>query len=227
MLQDLLIQTQRYWGIIKINYMEISKFQYITNYTSATSHLDQVKAAIKGGVKWIQYRPKNISKVDMIKEGQEIASYCKEHSVTFIMNDSVDIAMELHADGVHLGKEDMSPAEARKILGNNKIIGGTANTVNDIVNLTNMGVNYVGLGPYRFTNTKKNLSPILGLDGYKTILADLHRSKNDIPIIAIGGITELDIPLLLNTGVYGIALSSLISESSDISQKTESILNLF
>jgi thiamine-phosphate diphosphorylase len=207
--------------------MEIAKLQFITNYLSATSHINQVKAVVATGVKWIQYRPKNASKVDILTEGQEIAAYCKQHSVVFIMNDFVDIAFELNADGIHLGKNDTSPKEARAILGNSKIIGGTANTAEDTINLINQGVDYVGLGPYKFTETKKNLSPVLGVKGYEDIIKDLNSKNIVIPIIAIGGIKSEDMIELLNTGVHGIAISSLISDASNIHEKTTALLNLF
>lgn len=207
--------------------MQISKAQYITNYQSEISQLNQVKMVVDAGFNWIQYRPKETTDDVILREGQEIAKFCKQHSVTFIMNDSVDFAIKLNADGVHLGKNDMLPSEARKRLGNDKIIGGTANTYNDISNLVAQGVNYVGVGPYKFTNTKKNLSPVLGLNGYSAILNLLNKHSSSIPLIAIGGIKEIDIEALENIGVYGIAISSLISESDNISLIAEKILKTF
>ncbi len=207
--------------------MHISRIQYITNYQSKISHLNQVKQVVKAGVNWIQYRPKDTTNDIILAEGQEIAEFCKQHSVTFIMNDSVVIAIELNADGVHLGKNDMSPLEARKLLGANKIIGGTANTINDIIDLVSQGINYVGLGPYRFTHTKKKLSPVLGLNGYTKIVATLNEQNIHVPIFAIGGIKEPDIKPIINIGVYGIAISSLLSEAEDIPVKTKELLKIF
>ncbi len=204
--------------------MQISNIQFITNYQSKISHLQQVKQVVAGGIDWIQYRPKGISDEEILSEGQQIAEFCKKHSVTFIMNDNVEIAKTLNADGVHLGKNDMSPSDARKILGNTMIIGGTANTADDIINLVNQGVNYVGLGPYKFTATKKNLSPVLGLEGYAKILDLLNSQNISIPIVAIGGIKEADIELLRDVKPLGIAISSLISEAESISLKAEEIL---
>ena len=206
--------------------MQISKFQYITNYQSNASHINQIKDVVKGGVTWIQYRPKNTNRETILKEGQKIANFCKQKNVVFIINDMVDIAVALNADGVHLGKNDMTPKEARKILSKNKIIGGTANTADDIVKLVNQGVDYVGLGPYRFTLTKKHLSPVLGINGYKKIANTLKQKGIIIPIIAIGGIKEDDIPLLNDTGIYGVAISSLISKANSITTKTRELLNL-
>lgn len=207
--------------------MQISRIQFITNYQSKISHLNQIKQVVEAGVRWIQYRPKDSTSEIILAEGQEIAKFCKQHSVTFIMNDNVDFAIQLNADGVHLGKNDISPFEARKRLGDHKIIGGTANTLEDIVDLVEQGVNYIGLGPYKFTNTKKNLSPVLGLNGYTDILNSLNKQDISIPIIGIGGIKEVDIEPLKNTGLHGIAISSLMSEAMNIPVKTKEILELF
>ena len=206
--------------------MQIARFQYITNYQSEVSHFEQVRQVVKGGVDWIQYRPKDAQRNEIIAEGQRIAEFCQQNKVRFIMNDWVDVAKELNADGVHLGKNDMKPLEARKILGENKIIGGTANTFEDMVSLIEQGVDYIGLGPFRFTPTKKNLSPVLGIDGYKKIVQKMKAENINRPFVAIGGITTDDIKPLLNVGVYGIALSSLISEANDISAMASKIYGL-
>lgn len=206
--------------------MEISRLQYITNYQSKLSDVEQVRQVIDGGASWVQYRPKGVDNKIVVKEGQVIANLCKKHGVTFIMNDKVDIAKVLNADGVHLGKNDMKPSEARKILGDEKIIGGTANTLSDILDLVNQGVNYIGLGPFRFTNTKKNLSPVLGIEGYESMVRQLNEKNIEIPIVAIGGINEKDVQSILNTGIYGIAVSSVISEAEDVGKKVKRFLDL-
>lgn len=207
--------------------MKISKLQYISNYQSKISHLEQIKQVVNAGVSWVQYRPKDIPEDKILSEGAAIADFCKNHQVVFIMNDHVEIAKELNADGVHLGKDDMSLSSARKILGEKKIIGGTSNILEDILEAIAQGVNYVGLGPFRFTQTKKNLSPVLGLNAYAEIVSSLKNHGFNIPIVAIGGITTPDIAPLLNTGIHGIALSSYISEAKNITIKTTEILNEF
>ena len=111
------------------------------------------------------------------------------------------------ADGVHLGKNDMPVNEASKILGADKIIGGTANTFEDIERLARQGANYIGCGPFRFTTTKKNLSPVLVLEGYRTIVAQMKAAHINLPIVAIGGILETDFKDIMATGVTGIAVS--------------------
>lgn len=144
---------------------------------------------------------------------------CRRHGALFIVNDKVDIALELDADGVHLGKEDMNPLEARKILGYSKIIGGTCNTFEDVVDRFRQQVDYIGLGPFTYTSTKKRLSPVLGLEGYRGIRTPAGTGYR-LPVHATAGYGEDDILPLLSTGVTGVALSSLIKNSDDIRGKT-------
>jgi thiamine-phosphate pyrophosphorylase len=132
------------------------------------------------------------------------------------VNDNITIAQLAGADGVHLGKEDMQPDEAREILDGNFIIGGTANTMDDVRRLNNMKVDYIGLGPFRFTTTKTNLSPVLGVNGYAEIMQQCAGENISIPIIAIGGIQWNDIEVLMQAGVDGLAVSSAIAGAENI-----------
>ena len=127
----------------------------------------------------------------------------------------IEIAQKADADGVHLGLTDDSVAEARKALGPSKIIGGTANTLEDVLQRIAEKCDYVGLGPLRFTPTKEKLSPLLGFEGYQRIAKELESAGLSIPIYAIGGIVQNDVELLKKTGIYGIAVSGMISESAD------------
>jgi thiamine-phosphate pyrophosphorylase len=140
---------------------------------------------------------------------------CEEYLANFIVNDDVHLAKQFNADGVHLGLTDMGVAEARAILGKTKIIGATANTFEDIVRQVNNGCDYVGLGPFQFTKTKKNLSPILGIEGYQSIINKMEQSKIEIPIYAIGGITLENVDALIQTGIHGIAVSGIITKSDN------------
>jgi thiamine-phosphate pyrophosphorylase len=137
------------------------------------------------------------------------------YKTKLIINDNVRIAKEISADGVHLGKSDLDVAEARKILGEKFIIGGTANDFMDIEKLAAAHVDYIGLGPFRFTKTKENLSPVLGLEGFTSIMQACKDNKIEIPVIAIGGILASDIVKLLKTGIFGVAVSSGINLSDD------------
>jgi len=203
----------------------IEKLQYVTQETTELSHIDCVKEACIAGVKWVQLRVKNISDTEYITLAKEARLICDLYDVVLIINDNVEVAKKIGADGVHLGKSDVNPIEARKILGKDKIIGGTANSVEDIRNLINCGVDYIGLGPFKHTTTKKNLSPILGLDGYYTIseqifnlLKDGELKTNIPPIVAIGGIELEDIVDLMKTGIDGIAVSGLLTNDFSLTE---------
>lgn len=208
----------------------IEKLQYITQETESLSHIDCVREACISGIKWIQLRVKDKPDEAYLKIAEEAKIICDLYEAKLIINDNVEVAQKVDAFGVHLGKNDMTPREARKILGPNKIIGGTANTIEDIEALINDAVDYIGLGPFKPTETKKNLSPILGIEGYYSIsqqLFDLLKNSklnyNIPPIVAIGGIEKEDITEIMKTGVNGIAVSGLLTQ--DFSQ-AEEILSL-
>lgn len=184
--------------------------QFISHYTEQYSYLDSIKLALLGGCRWIQLRVKNTSDEDVLPMALEAQKMCKEYGATFIIDDRVDMVKAIGADGVHLGKNDMPVAEARRILGKDFIIGGTANTFEDVRKHYQDGANYIGCGPFRFTTTKEKLSPILGLEGYRGIVLKMKEEKIDIPIVAIGGITADDIPAIMQTGVTGIAISGTV-----------------
>jgi len=147
---------------------------------------------------------------DILSEGRKLRQLCSQYNATMIVDDHVELVDMLHADGVHLGKNDMPVAEARALLGKRHIIGATANTFNDILLAWEAGADYIGLGPFRFTTTKTNLSTILGLEGYRTIIQQCHDAHIDLPIVAIGGITASDMTSLKQTGISGVAISGAI-----------------
>lgn len=198
--------------------------QFITHYTERYSHLDSVRIALEGGCRWIQLRMKEASPKDILPIAKEAMSLCRKYDATFIIDDFVELAKQIGADGVHLGKNDMPIAEARKILGQDFIIGGTANTFEDVQMLYKTGANYIGCGPFRFTTTKKNLSPILGLEGYQQIISLMKEHKISLPLVAIGGITKKDIPSLMQTGISGIALSGSILRSENPIEEMKEII---
>lgn len=200
--------------------------QYITAPKAGVSLCEQVEAVCRGGMRWVQLRMKDTPVAEFLHTGRLIREICHRYQALFIVNDRVDIARELDADGVHLGKEDMDPREARSILGDGKIIGATCNTWEDILLRREQQVDYIGLGPFTFTTTKEKLSPVLGLEGYHHLLSLMQQHHIGIPVFAIGGITETDILPLMKTGIQGIALSGLIKNSNDLSAKTAGIIAL-
>lgn len=203
----------------------IAKLHYISQETDEKGHLENIDEACAAGVDWIQLRVKDKPVEEIERMALGAKAICEIYGARLIINDHVEIARSIGADGVHLGKEDTAPAEAREILGKEAIIGGTANSLDDIRELAKTGVDYIGLGPYRFTSTKKNLSPVLGLEGYQELMSDLTNKGIDIPIVAIGGIQVSDIAPILNTGVYGIAVASLINKTQEKKKITVQILN--
>lgn len=184
--------------------------QFITHPTLRFSVEEGAAMALAGGCRWVQLRHKDASIAQLLTEGGRIAELCHKHEALFIIDDHVELVNELGADGVHLGKNDMPVDEARRQLGPSVIIGATANTFADIEAAAKAGADYIGLGPFRFTSTKKNLSPVLGTHGYTDILARCRQAGIELPVVAIGGITDGDIPAILSTGVAGIALSSSV-----------------
>ena len=200
--------------------------QYITDYREDMSVVEQAEAVCRGGCRWVQLRMKEASLEELLETGRKVKAVCRKHGALFIVNDNVEAALILDADGAHLGKEDMDPREARKLLGPSKIIGGTCNTLEDIEARCRQGVDYIGLGPFTYTSTKKKLSPFLGLEGYRRLMEACRERGIRLPVHAIGGITEKDIPSLLAAGVSGVALSSLLKNSGDMTTKTTEIINI-
>ena len=184
--------------------------QFITHSNTRYDYVEGARLALEGGCRWIQLRMKDAQEVDFLLAAKQIGAMCKEYGATFILDDHVEWVGITGADGVHLGKNDMPVDEARNQLGANRIIGGTANTFEDVELLWRQGANYIGCGPYRFTTTKKNLSPVLGLDGYRHIISKMKAHDINIPVVAIGGILQPDIKDVMATGVSGIAVSGAI-----------------
>lgn len=184
--------------------------QFITHSNERYDHVEGAKLALQSGCRWIQLRMKDAMEIDFLRAAKKIRRLCDEYHATFILDDHVEWVGLTGADGVHLGKNDMPVDEARKMLGRNKIIGGTANTFEDVERLSRQGADYIGCGPFRFTTTKKNLSPVLGLEGYRDITAQMKAHDIQLPIVAIGGILHQDIPAIMQTGVTGIAVSGAI-----------------
>ena len=203
------------------------RLQFITHYTETYSYIDSVRIALEGGCRWIQLRMKEAEESLLEKTAITVQQMCKDYGATFIIDDHVLLTKKIKADGVHLGKNDMPIAEARKILGDSFIIGGTVNSFEDILfHLQEATPDYFGCGPFRFTSTKKNLAPILGFDGYKDIIQKMKEMNIRIPLVAIGGICKGDIPELLQSGVNGIALSGSILHADDPIREMEEIVEI-
>ena len=211
------------------------RLQFITHCTERYSYVDSARIALEGGCRWIQLRMKDADESLMEETAIIVQKMCRDYDATFIIDDNVHLVKKIKADGVHLGKNDMPIAEAREILGDEFIIGGTVNTFEDIIRQRTtdngqqtLGIpDYFGCGPFRFTSTKKNLAPILGLDGYENIISNMKRNNINIPLVAIGGITKDDISDILKTGVDGIALSGSVLKAENPVGEMKSIVEIF
>lgn len=189
--------------------------QFITHFTERISYEESALLALRGGCRWIQLRMKDEPDETVEPIALRLQKACREAGATFIIDDRVRLAKKIKADGVHLGKEDMPVAEARRFLGEEFLIGGTANTADDVIRLKRESADYVGCGPFRFTTTKRKLAPILGLEGYRAVMKRLDEENLSVPVCAIGGITLADVPAILATGVRGIAVSGSILNAAD------------
>ena len=200
----------------------ITNLHYISQGKTPQEHLNNIHSACAAGAELVQLRLKSMDTKTVLETAKKAREITSHFQTRLIINDYYKVAAEVKADGVHLGKSDTSPTIARKALASWQIIGGTANTLEDCKKLIDNKVDYIGLGPFRFTETKGNLSPVLGEKGYATIISEL---KTKTPIIAIGGITLNDVLDIMITGVYGLAVSGDISRDFNKISKFKELIN--
>lgn len=202
--------------------------QFITNEKSGHTVTRQILDAIEGGCRWIQIRLKDASDEEIRSVFYEIRDKAKETLTTIIINDRVELAKSLGAEGVagvHLGKEDMPAAVARETLGPDAIIGVTAHSYDEVIGYKGLDIDYIGVGPFAPTDTKDNLSPILGLEGLADIVIRAKEINLEVPFVAVGGIKVDDVQPLLAIGMNGVAVSGAIANAEDIKQATKDFLN--
>ena len=180
-----------------------------TNICSREKLVSVTEAAIKGGVTLVQLREKDISTREFFAEALELKKLCKHYNVPLLINDRIDIALAVDADGIHIGQSDMPLKVSRKILGPNKIIGLSAGNVNQAVEAVSDGADYLGVGAVFPTSTKKDASNV-GIEMLKQV-----RKSVDIPIVGIGGINPDNISQLYGSGIEGVAVVSCIMGSDD------------
>lgn len=198
--------------------------QYITNTDCGVSVPEQVRGVLAGGCRWIQVRMKDATDEEIEQVVTEIKPLCLEVEAFLILNDRVELAKKLDVGGVHLGRMDMLPAQARNILGPAATIGVTANTIDDIIAVRSLDVDYIGIGPYRETTTKKNLAPMLGLEGIKRVSEEMEQNGIEFAHVAVGGIRLEDVAPLMETGISGLAVSGAIAKATNIKLATEQFL---
>ena len=180
--------------------------------------MEQVKQALKGGITFLQLREKKLSEGEFIKEAREMKKLAAQYQIPFVINDNIKVALEVDADGVHIGQDDMSVEEARKLLGEDKIIGVSAHTVKEALKAQKGGADYLGVGAVCATSTKKDAN-VVSKEEIKKI-----KEAVDIPIVAIGGIKKDNIDALTGTGIDGVAVVSAIFGAKDITKDTKELL---
>ncbi len=181
--------------------------------------IDDVKAAVRGGVKIVQYREKYASTKLMIEEARQIRKICKKNKVLFLINDRIDVALAVDADGVHLGKDDMPYEFARRLLGKNKIIGISAHIVNEALHNQEIGANYTSISPIYSTRTKKDAEAPIGLTPIKQLTKKLK-----IPLVAIGGINESNIDKVLQADAKNVAMISAVVAKGNVEKTVKSFI---
>ena len=199
--------------------------QFITHKAGGYDELSGAEAVLKGGCKWVQLRMKDASDEEFMAVGGKLAELCRSFGARLILDDRVHLVGEIGADGVHVGKNDMPVDEVRRLLGPGFIVGATANSFDDIASAAARGADYIGLGPFRFTQTKRKLSPILGLEGYRQLMSESRAAGILLPVVAIGGINSADIPDIMATGVHGVAISGGLLRAEDTVAETRNILS--
>jgi len=185
------------------------------------AHAEQAARLCAAGARWIQLRMKGAARPAWLAEARSAAEVCRRHGAVLIVNDSVDVALESGADGVHLGSLDGDWLEARRALGPSAILGGTVNGVEDARRAVASGcLDYAGVGPLRFTSTKGNLAPVLGLAGVRRIVGELGA----IPAWVIGGVRPGDLPALSEAGAAGVAVSSALHREGRLEENFRALL---
>ena len=190
------------------------------HWLNGATLISQVEAALKGGATFIQLREKNLDDEAFYKEALEIQKLCRNYKVPFVINDNVELAKKIGADGVHVGQSDMEVLDVRKVLGDDKIIGVSAQTVEQAVLAEKRGADYLGVGAVFHTDSKADVAEV-SRETLKAICDAV-----DIPVIAIGGISKENVSELAGTGICGIAVISAIFAEKDIKKATEKLKSL-
>ncbi|MFB0547154.1 MAG: thiamine phosphate synthase [Anaerolineae bacterium] len=175
------------------------------------SHLEVVRAAIEGGASVIQWRDKMANTRQLVEVGRQLRELTREMGICFIVNDRIDVALALEADGVHVGQDDMPARLARKLMGPDKIVGVSASTVAEAVQVEAEGADYVAASPVFSTPTKTDAPPPTGLEGLRAIVEAVH-----VPVIAIGGINTANAGAVITAGAAGVAVISAVVAADDI-----------
>lgn len=202
----------------------LPRLQFITGSNPRLPHADEVRQVCEAGVRFIQFREKHASVEGTKRMAETALAVAQLYDALFIVNDYLEVAEAIGAHGVHVGYDDASPAEAREKLGSQAIIGGTGNTFDHVQQLYQQGVDYMGIGPFRHTDTKDQLKPLLGLKGYETLSQKMQETGINTPVYAVGGLMAEDVSLIQESGVSGVAVSSAIGATRDLEAAAKTFL---
>ena len=194
----------------------ISRFHYLTQDLPNRSHAEQTQIACEAGANWIQYRCLGKPDEEMIPEIHHVAAICDDWGATLILTDHYHLLDKVDAQGVHIEDMQADFDAIRSIITDEKTLGASANTFADIQRIALSGsVDYVGCGPYAYTDTKPNNYPLLRVQGYRDIVKQMTGSQMDLPLLAVGGIKAKDVDDLMGTGIFGIAVSAAVNLADD------------
>lgn len=206
---------------------ELPKTMFITHHNERYDYVTGALAVLEGGIRFIQLRMKEASDDEVLAAARQLRPACDQHAALLTVDDRLHLLETGLFDGVHVGKNDLPVAEAKQMTGHRFLLGATCNTYDDIRNAAHDGADYIGLGPFRYTTTKKNLSTILGLEGYRQRMDAMRADGIRLPVYAIGGITPADLQELKATRVHGVAISSVILDSSLPKDTINQIIKIF
>lgn len=206
---------------------QLQKTMFITPNKTTEEIIKECTVVLQEGIRFIQLRMKGVANDKVLEVAKHIRPICDKHCAILTIDDKIELLESKLFDGVHLGKNDMPIKQAKQITKNKYLLGATCNTIFDVENAIKDGADYLGIGPYKYTTTKQNLAPILGLEGYKNIIEYMRNKNLNIPIYAIGGITLEDLQQLKNIGIHGVALSGTISTATNKQSIIKEILKTF
>jgi thiamine-phosphate pyrophosphorylase len=205
----------------------LERVYFISQQTATKMHLAGIEEALEAGCRLVQLRVKNEPEAAVLEQAKKTKDLCDRYNAKLIINDFPHVAKSVGAWGIHVGLQDMSPNAVRAIVGREMVVGGTANTFEHIQQRVQEGVDYIGLGPFRFTSTKEKLSPILGLEGFQRIMDKVSAAGIQLPIVAIGGILAGDVPGLRAAGIQSVAVSGAILNADDKKEVVKQIDALY
>ena len=194
----------------------IEKLHFITHDLPHSSHIEQVQVACEAGAKWIQYRCLSKADDELLADINLIAEICDDWGATLIVTNHIHLKGKADIQGFHIEDINAYFIALRKQIGEEFTLGGSANTIEQLIKLADDGADYAGFGPFNISSTKPNDYPLIKTDDYANAIENLKSANKDLPVLAVGGVTIADVPALMTTGIFGIAASSAINQAENM-----------